>query len=92
MILLTRAGRSLAALEAIESLDSDSDTYNNITEIKAVRYPGDALDTPAKVPAPHITLSLDELESMLTPHEQFMLMNTSRGGETGALNGGASRA
>ncbi|MBM4309603.1 MAG: carboxypeptidase regulatory-like domain-containing protein [Deltaproteobacteria bacterium] len=77
------AGRNVAALEAIEGLDSDNDTYSNITEINAIRYPGDKLDTPAKVPAPHIILSLDELESMFTPHEQFMLMNTSRGGESG---------
>lgn len=77
------AGRSVAACASIESLDSDNDTYSNITEINALRYPGDALDTPAKVAAPHIILSLEELEDLLTPHEQFMLMNTSRGGETG---------
>jgi hypothetical protein len=77
------AGRSIAAFAAIEGLDSDNDTYSNITEINAIRYPGDALDTPAKVPAPHIFLSLDELENMLTPHDQFMLMNTSRGGSDG---------
>ena len=77
------AGRSVAAFAAIEGLDSDNDTYSNITEINAIRYPGDALDTPAKVAAPHIFLTLDELEAMLTPHEQFMLMNTSRGGSDG---------
>jgi hypothetical protein len=77
------AGRSVAAFAAIENVDSDNDTYSNKTEIDAVRYPGDKLDTPAKIPAPHIILSLEELESVLTPHEQFMLMNTSRGGETG---------
>lgn len=77
------AGRNIAAIAAIEGLDSDNDTYSNITEINAIRYPGDALDTPAKMAAPHIFLTLDELENMLTPHEQFMLMNTSRGGSDG---------
>jgi hypothetical protein len=77
------AGRSAGAFPAIEKKDSDNDTYSNIAEINAVRYPGDKLDTPAKVQAPHIVLSLDELKSILTPHEQFMLMNNSRGGETG---------
>ncbi len=77
------AGRSMSAFAAIEKKDSDNDTYSNRAEINAVRYPGDKLDTPAKVQAPHIVLSLDELTSMLTPHEQFMLINTSHGGETG---------
>ena len=77
------AGRSVSAFAAIEKKDSDNDTYSNIAEIKAVRYPGDNFDTPAKVQAPHIVLSLDELKSMLTAHEQCMLMNNSRGGETG---------
>ena len=77
------AGRSVSAFAALEKNDSDNDTYSNIAEIKAVRYPGDKLDTPAKAQAPHIVLSLDELTSMLTPHEQLMLMNNSRGGETG---------
>ena len=62
--IIIRRAETLAAFEAIEGLDSDNDTYSNITEINAIRYPGDALDTPAKVPAPHIILSLDELESM----------------------------
>jgi len=77
------AGRDVAAFAAIESIDSDDDTYNNITEINALRYPGDYEDTPAKVAAPHIFLTLDQMEAMLTPHEQFMLMNSSRGGESG---------
>jgi hypothetical protein len=77
------AGRCVSAFAAIEKKDSDNDTYSNRAEIKAVRYPGDKLDTPAKVPAPHIVLSQEELLAMLTPHEQFMLLNNSRGGETG---------
>ena len=77
------AGRSVSAFAAIEKKDSDNDTFSNIAEINAVRYPGDKLDTPVKVQAPHIVLCLDELKLMLTPHEQFMLINNSRGGETG---------
>ncbi len=77
------AGRSVAAFTAIEGDDSDGDTYSNKDEIEAIRYPGDDEDTPAKVAAPHIYLTRDEMEAMLTPHEQFMLMNTSRGGESG---------
>ena len=77
------AGRSVAAFTTIENDDADADGFSNKAEIDAVRYPGDPLDTPDKVPAPHIVYSLEELEDALTPHEQFMLMNTSRGGETG---------
>lgn len=77
------AGRNVAAFAAIEADDSDNDTYSNITEINALRYPGDPEDDPSKVAAPHIFLTRVEMETMLTPHEQFMLMNTSRGGESG---------
>lgn len=77
------AGRSVAAFAAIEGDDADGDTYSNKTEIDALRYPGDASDTPANAVAPHIILSLDDLKDLLTPHDQFMLMNTSRGGSDG---------
>ena len=53
------AGRNVAAFAAIEDDDSDNDTYSNITEINAIRYPGDAEDDPSKVAAPHIFLTLD---------------------------------
>ena len=32
----------MAAFKTIEPLDSDGDTFTNIVEINAVRYPGDA--------------------------------------------------
>ncbi len=39
-------GRSIAALSAIESLDSDSDGFTNIQEIMALTFPGDPSDLP----------------------------------------------
>ncbi len=35
-----------AALTAVEPLDSDGDTYSNITEIRALTFPGDPNDKP----------------------------------------------
>lgn len=76
------AGRSVAAFAAIEGLDSDNDTYSNLEEIEAIRFPGSSDDDPSKIPAPRIVYTLEELEDM-TGHSQFMLMNTSRGGSDG---------
>lgn len=76
------AGRSVSALTAIESMDSDNDTYSNKTELDAIRFPGNADDDPTKVSAPSIVYTLQELEA-LEVHKQFMLMNTSRGGSDG---------
>lgn len=70
-------GRNEAALHAIESLDSDSDTYSNIQEIQANRYPGDPTDDPNKVIAPYRVYSKAQLEAM-PQHTQFLLMNASR--------------
>jgi len=74
------AGRNVAALKAIENVDSDGDGYTNKEEIDALSYPGDATDDPTKVPAPRITYTLPELEA-LAQHKQFLLMNTSRSGD-----------
>ncbi len=41
-----KAGHSFTA---IETLDSDKDGYNNLTEINAIKWPGDASDFPAPV-------------------------------------------
>ncbi|MBW1733170.1 MAG: hypothetical protein JRJ09_04210 [Deltaproteobacteria bacterium] len=73
-------GRNQAALETIESKDSDEDGYTNRVEIDAVRYPGNADDDPSKVPAPSRVYTRAQLEA-LTRHTQFMLMNTSRSGD-----------
>jgi hypothetical protein len=70
-------GRTVAALQSIESNDSDGDTYSNITEILTFHYPGDSCDTPAMVAAPSRVFSLSEIERM-PRHDQFMLMNTTK--------------
>jgi len=74
------AGRSVGAFASIESRDSDGDGYTNREEINALSYPGDAIDDPAKIPAPSVTYTLGELEA-LPSHKQFMLMNTTRSGD-----------
>lgn len=71
------AGSSQSAITSIANLDSDGDGYKNGNEITATRYPGDADDTPAKVPAPSRVYTRSQLETMAT-HTQFLLMNTSR--------------
>ena len=71
------AGRSTAGVIAIEQADSDGDGYTNKTEIAANRYPGDANDTPAKVPAPYRVYTRQQLEKM-PQHTQFLLMNTHK--------------
>lgn len=71
------AGRSTAGVIAIEQADSDGDGYTNKTEIAATRYPGDANDTPAKVPAPYRVYTRQQLEKM-PQHTQFLLMNTHK--------------
>ncbi len=44
------AGASIdAALATVEPLDSDGDTYSNLTEIKALTFPGDPNDKPSTV-------------------------------------------
>jgi len=75
------AGRNSAAFAAIESIDSDNDTYSNLAEITDTRFPGNSDDDPSKKSAPYIILTLSDLENDFTAHTQFMLMNTSRSGD-----------
>jgi hypothetical protein len=70
-------GRSAAAIQAIENLDSDGDGYPNKVEIAALRYPGDPNDDPTKVAAPSKVFTRDQLEAM-PQHTQFLLMNASK--------------
>ncbi len=44
------AGGNSAAFVAIEGMDSDGDGYNNVSEIEALFYPGNAADHPAWTP------------------------------------------
>lgn len=70
-------GRSKAALRAIENHDSDGDGFANLTEISAIRYPGDPHDDPAKVVAPYRIFTREQLLAM-PQHAQFLLMNTAK--------------
>jgi len=86
------AGRNLAALKTIESLNSDGadklincegietpnkDTYTNIDEIKALTFPGDARDYPGLVAAPAVGMNLERLLK-LPSHSQFLFLNASK--------------
>jgi hypothetical protein len=73
-------GRNVAAFRTIETLDSDGDGFTNITEINAVRYPGDATDDPTKIVAPFRIYTKAQLQAM-PQHAQFMLMNTTKSGD-----------
>lgn len=73
-------GRTEDSLRAIEALDSDKDGFLNLAEITALRYPGDANDNPAKVPAPSKIFTKAQLEAM-PQHNQCMLMNTTKSGD-----------
>jgi hypothetical protein len=70
-------GKGTAALAAIESLDSDGDTYANKDEIADNRFPGNAASNPGQALAITATLSSAQISSM-TQHSQFLLMNTSK--------------
>lgn len=74
------AGRNVAALTTIKDLDSDGDSYSNIAEINAIRYPGDAKDDPTDVVAPYRIYTKSQLQAM-PQHKQFMLMNTTKSGD-----------
>jgi hypothetical protein len=71
------AGRSSVALRTIENLDSDGDTYSNVDEITAVRYPGDPASMPGQPTAPIYTFTWAAIVA-LQSHTEFLLMNTSK--------------
>jgi hypothetical protein len=73
-------GRNVAAIRAIENIDSDEDGYSNIQEIDAARYPGNDADDPGKITAPFRIYTKAQLKALGT-HTQFLLMNTSRSGD-----------
>jgi hypothetical protein len=70
-------GRNAAALRTIERLDSDGDSFANLDEIRAVRFPGDSKDDPEKVIAPFRIFTRKQLEAM-PQHTQLLLMNTAK--------------
>jgi len=71
------AGRTRAALAAIESADSDGDGFANRTEIDALRYPGDAASKPGQPSAPSRTFTLTDLKA-LPVHSEFVLANSAK--------------
>ncbi|MHC1697021.1 MAG: GEGP motif-containing diheme protein [Geobacteraceae bacterium] len=70
-------GRTVAAFRAIEKHDSDGDSFANLAEILALRYPGDPQDDPAKVVAPYRIFTRKQLQAM-PQHSQLLLMNTAK--------------
>ena len=75
------AGSSQTAINTIKTVDSDGDGYTNDAEILAGTYPGDANDDPTKVAAPARVYTRGQLAAM-TQHTQFMLMNTTKSGDS----------
>jgi len=71
------AGRSVAALAAIEPQDSDGDGTANAAEIEALRYPGLPASRPGQPLAPTVRITWDDLHK-LPARRQFLLMNTTK--------------
>jgi len=71
------AGRSQEALQNIEGLDSDGDSYGNLVEIRALSFPGDKLDHPGLTPAPAVVMNQERILDL--PHyNQLLLANASK--------------
>ncbi|MGZ7065863.1 MAG: hypothetical protein ACXVI6_05875, partial [Candidatus Aminicenantales bacterium] len=58
------AGRTVEALAAIATLDSDGDGFTNGAEIAALRYPGDAASRPGQPLAPFAALSWEDVHKL----------------------------
>jgi hypothetical protein len=71
------AGRTQAALLSIDKQDSDADGYTNGSEIKDLRYPGDAGSHPGLPLCSVLQVTKKQLEAM-PRHTQFGLGNTSK--------------
>ncbi len=72
------AGRDQAALLSIERKDSDGDGSDNITEIKAITFPGDPNDRPGLMAAPAVLMDHERL-LRLPGYSEFLLMNAPKG-------------
>jgi hypothetical protein len=86
------AGRSQAALTAIENLNSDgsddlgtdssgnkipnNDKSTNLEEISALTFPGNATDYPGLIPAPAVGVNLERILK-LPGYSEFLLLNAS---------------
>jgi hypothetical protein len=71
------AGRNQAALKAIETQDSDGDTYKNLQEIQALFSPGNSLDHPGLTPAPALVVNFERILGF-NEHNQFYFNNASK--------------
>ena len=71
------AGRTKAALRAIENRDTDGDGYTNREEIADLRYPGDAASKPGQPLAPFFSMEWDSIVT-LPAHKQSLLINTNK--------------
>jgi hypothetical protein len=69
--------RDEAAIRSIEGVDSDGDTYNNLKEIQALRFPGDSKDHPGLIAAPAMVMNLERI-LQLSDHSEFLLNNASK--------------
>jgi hypothetical protein len=69
--------RDEAAIRGIEGADSDGDTYTNLQEIQALRFPGDSSDHPGLVAAPAMVMNLERI-LRLPDHSEFLLNNASK--------------
>jgi len=74
-------GRNADAIRSIENIDSDGDNFTNIEEVDANTYPGNPADDPSKITAPYRLYTKAQLQALGT-HTQFLLMNTSRSGDS----------
>jgi hypothetical protein len=71
------AGRSPDALRNIEGVDSDGDSYSNLTEIRAISFPGSNQDHPGLVAAPAVVMNFERI-LRLPDYGEFVLYNASK--------------
>ena len=74
---ITTAVETRMRLRAIESADSDVDTFSNLAEITALTFPGDKKDYPGLSPA-HVVVMNQERILKLKGYSQFYLNNASK--------------
>jgi hypothetical protein len=73
-------GRNVSAIGIIETVDSDSDGYDNLAEISKLFFPGDATDHPGLTPAPAVVMNMEGIMK-LPDHSQYLLGNTTKSGD-----------
>jgi hypothetical protein len=71
------AGRNMDAIQTIEPMDSDGDTFTNLTEIQSLFYPWDKTDYPGLKKAPAVAMNMERILK-LPDHSQLLLSNASK--------------